>query len=373
MREPLKKFFLSLPGVRRVASQRDTLASECLRLEDQIATLQQAREVLRDERDKLQQRLDGLNDARSTAEQRRVESAEALEEASEQLEALRAEMRDLKRRQGFVPPGHFYSPIPDLDEISARQSDIFGKPPESLPGLELNADDQLKLLQRFAEFYGDLPFTPEPSDGLRYHYENPAYSYSDAIMLHCMIRYLKPRRIVEIGSGYSSCVMLDTSDRFFDGSIDTTFIEPYPELLQDLILPADLEQVRIIDRPVQEVALETFDALGENDILFVDSTHVSKVGSDVNRIFFDVLPRLRAGVHVHFHDIAYPFEYPKDWVFDGRAWNENYLLRTFLSFNRDFRVLLMNTYMHQLHPEFFERHMPLCLRNPGGSIWMRRE
>lgn len=373
MVQQLKKLFIQLPGVRRIARQRAALAAECDRLRGEIDTSRNAAKAIEVERDKLREHCRRLDDKCRQAERQRVKLANALEKPSKREKQLEAKLKRLKTRQGFVPPGHFYSPIPDLDEIAAREEEIFGAMPESITAVDLHGDEQLDLLKRLSAFYHELPFAPEPTEGLRYHYENPAYSYSDAIMLYSMLRHLQPRRIIEIGSGYSSCVMLDTNERFFDGSIDMTFIEPRPELLRGLMKSDDYERVRIIDSPVQAVAPETFDVLGENDILFVDSTHVSKVGSDVNQIFFEVLPRLNKGVHIHFHDIAYPFEYPKRWVFAGRAWNEVYLLRSFLSFNSDFRVLLMNTFLHQFHPDFFDRHMPLCTENPGGSIWMRKE
>jgi len=129
----------------------------------------------------------------------------------------------------------------------------------------------------------------------------------------------------------------------------------------------------VIPRRLQDVELREFGALGPNDILFVDSTHVGKIDSDVNRIFFEILPSLAAGVHVHFHDVFFPFEYPKEWVQQGRAWNEIYMLRAFLQYNSAFRVVLMNTFLEQFHEEFFRRRMPLCLRNRGGSIWIRKD
>jgi len=85
-----------------------------------------------------------------------------------------------------------------------------------------------------------------------------------------------------------------------------------------------------------------------------------------------VLPSLRLGVLVHVHDIFYPFEYPRAWIDEGRCWNEAYLLRAFLQFNQGFEVVLMNTFMQHFQRGWFEQHMPLCLRNPGGSIWLRR-
>jgi len=231
----------------------------------------------------------------------------------------------------------------------------------------------MALIEEWGTYYAELPFAAQRTDGLRYFFENPSYSYSDAIFLYCMIRHLRPRRIVEVGSGYSSCVILDTNDLFFNSSIQTTFVDPYPKLLLSLIKESDKQAVRLISRRLQDTDLTIFEELGSKDILFIDSTHVSKIDSDVNRIFFEILPRLAPGVHVHFHDIFYPFEYPKEWIYEGRAWTEAYLLRSFLEYNPCFKVVLMNTFLDHFHREWFEREMPLCLKNSGGSIWIRRE
>jgi predicted O-methyltransferase YrrM len=288
-------------------------------------------------------------------------------------EKLRSELSALKALNKFVPPGHFYSPIPSLDEIQRDESKIFGKPLPGKIGIELHEEEQLKLLGDFIAFYKEMPFQSEKHEGLRYYYENPAYSYSDAILLHCMIRFLKPKNIIEVGSGFSSCMMLDTNELFFDGSIATTFIEPYPKLLLSLIKDADKSKITTIQSRLQDVDLCEFETLQANDILFIDSTHVSKIYSDVNYIFFEILPKLSSGVYVHFHDIFYPFEYPKAWVYEGRAWNEAYLLRAFLQYNNAFRVVLMNTFMEHFHEAFFQNNMPLCMKNTGGSIWIRKE
>jgi hypothetical protein len=140
-----------------------------------------------------------------------------------------------------------------------------------------------------------MPFQAEKQQGLRYYYENPAYSYSDAILLHCMIRHLRPRRIIEVGSGFSSCMILDTNELLFDGSIETTFIDPCPELLLSLVKQEDKQRIKLIPSRLQDVDLGEFDALRANDILFIDSTHVSKTDSDVNRIMFHICPGLLPG------------------------------------------------------------------------------
>lgn len=272
----------------------------------------------------------------------------------------------------FAPPGHFNSPIPDIAQVRADAARIFKRPDRSIAGVDLREQAQLALLHSLQPFYDDMPFKAQAVPGLRYRLDNPAYAYADGIFLHAMIRHARPRRIVEVGSGWSSCMTLDTNEHFFGNAIETVFIEPYPRLLQSLLTEADRQRVRILPQRLQDVPLEEFAALQANDILFIDSTHVSKVFSDVNVLFFDVLPLLAPGVFVHLHDVFYPFEYPQDWILEGRAWNEAYLLRAFLQFNHAFRIVLMNTFLTQMHRAHFKQHMPLCLLNTGGSIWLQR-
>lgn len=284
-----------------------------------------------------------------------------------------SERDQLRSAFGYAPPGHFYSPIPSLEDIRRDESLIFGSVPRSIPGLELHEAEQFKLLETLVKYYEEMPFPPQKTNNkLRYYFENPAYGYLDGILLYCMIRHLKPKRIIEIGSGFSSCVTLDTNELFFDGSIANIFIDPYPDQLLSLIKEKDKNKIRIIPDRLQEVNLSEFEALEANDILFVDSTHVSKINSDVNRIFFDILPSLSSGVFIHFHDIFFPFEYPKEWIYEGRAWNEAYMLRAFLQYNSQFQVVLMSSFMHCYHGLFFQEHMPLGLKNPGGNIWLRK-
>jgi hypothetical protein len=279
----------------------------------------------------------------------------------------------LRRDSGFVPPGHFYSPIPSFDEVERESARLFGHVPRTIPGIDMREAEQLALLESFVPFYDDQPISATRKGEHRYYLEKNADSYSDAIFLYCMIRHLRPKRIIEIGSGYSSCVTLDTNELFFRNAIETTFIEPYPELLQSLITKDDRRRVLVLPHRLQDVDEREFASLGPNDILFVDSTHVAKIGSDVNRLFCDIFPALGSGVHIHIHDVFYPFEYPKQWLLDGRAWNEIYILRAFLEYNERFRIVLMNTFLEYFHEDFFREQMPLCLKNPGGSIWLRKD
>lgn len=280
---------------------------------------------------------------------------------------LRAEVAHWKT---WMSPGHFYSPIPSPDEVRRRESEIFADPPPTLPGIDMNAEAQFALVQELQAFYAEMPFPRVKSDGTRYWFDNWAFSYADAIFLYSMLRHLRPQRVIEIGSGFSSAAMLDTNERFLDRATALTFIDPDPSTVRALLKPDD--QAEIVASPLQDVPLERFDALEANDILFVDSTHVAKTGSDVNRILFDILPRLKPGVYVHFHDMFYPFEYPKEWVYEGRAWNEDYFVRAFLEFNHAFEIALFGTYLVRFHRDWFARWMPLVLENPGGALWLRR-
>ncbi len=269
------------------------------------------------------------------------------------------------------PPGHFYSPIPDWREIEARSRTIFERNTNECPGVDLNEKAQLDLLDSFSRYYGALPFSDTPSEDTRYYYRNGYFSYPDAIILYSVLRHYTPRRVVEIGSGFSSAVMLDVNDLFLQDGALFTFVEPYPERLLELLTQKDSKH-NILQRQAQDVPLETFRSLSENDILFVDSSHVVKAGSDVAHILFNILPELEPGVIVHFHDIFWRFEYPKEWLLAGRAWNEAYFLRSFLQFNKTFEIMYFNSFMEANHADMLRRKMPLCLMNPSGSIWLRK-
>ncbi len=186
------------------------------------------------------------------------------------------------------------------------------------------------------------------------------------------MRHLRPRRIIEVGSGYSSCVILDTNELYFEGKIECTFIDPYPRLLRSLLKRGDADRCPVIARNLQDVDLAAFAPLEAGDILFIDSSHVAKVNSDVNYVFAHILPSLARGVVVHFHDIFYPFEYPKVWVYRGIAWNEAYVLRAFLQYNSAFEILLFNSFLWQFHEHRVVWAMPLCANNPGASLWLRK-
>jgi hypothetical protein len=268
-------------------------------------------------------------------------------------------------------PGEFGSPIPDLHEVRAHDAAIFAVN-DDVPAVDLNVAGQLALVDRFAALYADQPFDRVRRPGLRYYPENDFFGAGAAFTLHCMLRLHRPKRLIEVGSGFSSAVILDTNDRFLDGELACTFIDPHPERLTSLLRPSDRDRTTVLAKPIQEVELALFDELADGDVLFVDSSHVAKVGSDVNRLVFEVFPRLRPGVLVHLHDIYYPFEYPRAWIYEGRAWNENYLLRAFLMYNPEFAIVLFNSYLERFHRPTIAATMPLWADNVGTSLWLRR-
>lgn len=272
------------------------------------------------------------------------------------------------RAEGAFPPGHFYSPIPDWDEVARDAGRVF-RATRALPGIDLRENEQVTLLRELSAHYPELPYGKLA--GLRYRFGNPNFGHGDAIVLYSMIRHLRPRRIVEVGSGYSSAVILDTNALFLQGAAACTFVDPAPQLLESLLQPDD--RARVLGVRVQDAPEEIFTSLEANDVFFVDSSHVLKTGSDVQHILFEILPRLRSGVYVHFHDVFYPFEYPRSWVCDlGFAWNEIYAVHAFLQYNTAFEIVFFNSFLAATHEELFRAAMPLFLANPGGSLWLRR-
>jgi hypothetical protein len=271
------------------------------------------------------------------------------------------------------PPGHFYSPIPNLRELEA-QADVLWpeKLPTELPGIDLRPEEQLQTFSHVAKLARALEIHEHKTDPWRYYSDNVAYAAGDGLTLHGMLRIIRPERLIEIGSGHSSAMTLDTVEHFLGGKTQLTFIEPYPELLESLMNRGDYERVTVIPTPLQQVPLDTFATLHSGDVLFIDSTHVLKTGSDVARLYGWILPSLAEGVHVHIHDMFYPFEYPREWVMEGRAWSEVYIVRALLALTSGFEITLFNDWLAQFHHEVIERELPRMLANTGGALWLRR-
>ncbi len=289
-------------------------------------------------------------------------------------EELRSQLAALTAACGSHLPGHFYSPVPSVADIAERSTAIGAHPVQRLlPGIDLAVDRQLKTLRAIGAAIEYAPPFPEVrSEAFRYYFENDQYSYTDAIILYGMLRTLQPKRLIEIGSGFSSALVLDTNERYLNGSLSCTFIEPYPERLELVLRGTDRERCRIFQQRVQDADLELFESLGAGDILFIDSSHVVKFGSDVEYIFREILPILASGVYIHFHDIFYPFEYLDEWIAEGRFWNECYILRAFLANNDAFRIELFTNYIFRFYQDELRAVSPLCLRRRGANLWLSK-
>jgi len=270
-------------------------------------------------------------------------------------------LRQQVMKEGMYPAGHFYSPIPTGDDV--RRALHHQK--RGFPDIALHADQQFRTLQAFEKFYPELPFK-------RFHFNQTAFCHADAIFLYCFLRHARPARIIEVGSGYSSAVMLDTVEKFFPVRPRMTFIEPYPKNLRRVLTAEDASQVTVIEKGVQDVPCDLFDQLESGDLLFIDSSHVVKCGSDVQYLMFEILPYLRPGVFVHFHDIFHSFEYPPEWLTNGWYWNEAYFLRAFLAYNSEWEIYFFNSYVGEAFKAFLAEHMALCVGSTGGSLYLRR-
>jgi 2-polyprenyl-3-methyl-5-hydroxy-6-metoxy-1,4-benzoquinol methylase len=271
----------------------------------------------------------------------------------------------------FAPPGHYYSPIVQpksvVDYVVARRK---SKPPT---GIEIDLNRHMIVWSELKPYFSDIHFGLSPTAEFRYGFENPHYSYGDGLMLQAMLRRFRPRRLIEVGSGHSSACALDTIEHFLDWGTQCTFVDPYPKLLKSLLKPDDENRIRIVAEQIQETSPEIITQLSEGDILFLDSTHVVKTGSDVCHELFEILPNLARGVIVHFHDIFYPFEYPDQWIFEeNRSWNELYAMRAFLMYNTEFEILFFTDFFAQQCRNVIKNDLPMMLRNTGASLWLRK-
>ena len=270
------------------------------------------------------------------------------------------------------PPQHFYSPLVSRSEARADRDRIFAR--KTPLGLDLRPEKQLEMFLKLLPFFQTLPFPETKAVGLRYFYDNPSYNFGDAMIYWAMLNHLRPRRIMEVGCGYSSALALDTIDLL---GLPTTccFIDPFPEVARETTAPLGHHEI-VVSR-VQDINPDDVRSLQRDDILFIDSSHVLKTGSDVHFELTELLPRLAPGVVIHFHDVFNGFEYPESWVLEhNHGWNEIYALRVFLMYNQAFEVEFFNHHFAKVYrgtinlaiPDMSERF----LLNPGGGLWLRR-
>jgi Methyltransferase domain len=273
------------------------------------------------------------------------------------------------------PPGHYYSPLVDTVELSLepRRSQIWPHEPRATPGVDWREAEQIALCRDVFAQQARLAFPEtEGDDPSEYFALNGQYPPLDAWALEAMLRWLRPTRMIEIGSGFSSLVTARVNREFLDGRLRFTCIEPYPRgfLVDGVAGLSDL-----IVAKVQDVPLAEFESLRDGDVLFVDTSHTVKTGGDTTWIFHEIIPRLARGVIVHVHDAFLPGDYPDEWVLDGWGWNEAYLLHSFLAFNSAFEILLGVRYMSQLRPDELTEAFPdwrTTAQQGGAAIWLRK-
>ncbi|MEM7708422.1 MAG: class I SAM-dependent methyltransferase [Pseudomonadota bacterium] len=313
----------------------------------------------------------------------RVDLAHENDELVAAQEALRVERDQLQARLENVersnevltahPNGHFYSPVVDPTEVSAEAERIWA-PRTKLPGLRFSEEKHLAVLnQLFPQFISgfDYPETlPENANPWSFYVQNSQFSWLDCRLLFVLLNAWRPAQYLEIGSGFSSLLAADVSRRMLDDAMQVTCVEPYPRPFLTQPVPGISE---VIVKRVQELPLETFDQLEAGDILFIDSSHVAKTGSDVNFLFFEVLPRLATGVRIHVHDVFFPLEYPKDWVLqENRSWNEQYVLQALLTDSTRYRIIFGSNYAATVYPKEVASALDREGRPPfgGGSLWL---
>lgn len=248
--------------------------------------------------------------------------------------------------------------------------------PRSLGGIQWNLEEQLQLLKQFR--YQDellaLPMTKKATAGLHFYYQNPSLCPADAEFLYNIIRHFKPRRVIEIGCGYSTLLSVEAERKNAAESSDRACkhicIEPYE---MPWLEKLDLQVIR---SKVEDLPLDTFRQLESGDILFIDSSHIIRPQGDVLFEFLEILPMLKPGVLVHVHDVFTPRDYLKDWVYNEHCqWNEQYLLEAFLSFNSQFRIIGAVNLLKKEHTRALEEKCPVTAQHPGdepGSFWMIR-
>lgn len=267
------------------------------------------------------------------------------------------------------PLGHFYSPIGDIDALAAERSRLWAHD-ACCAGIDFQAEAQTRLLREvFPPLLQAFDYPDYAVDAGSYHLQNPQFGHADARALFALLRHWRPRHMVEVGSGYSTILAADINRRFLDNSLQLTAIEPFPrDLLHDL---PGLHSLRI--ERVQDTPAHVFAALESGDVLFIDSSHVLKTGSDLVHLLTQVLPCLASGVHVHFHDLFLPDDYPPQWVIDeNRSWNEQYAVQAMLASNSRYRVVYGTQYAltrlpHVSHVAFGSLAGQAYA---GGSFWI---
>jgi predicted O-methyltransferase YrrM len=267
---------------------------------------------------------------------------------------------------------HFYQPIPNRQEIMT-----YAGKERPLSSIEWHLDKQTELVKYLLEKYALEFNNKEIFSAFGYSEDSSGLISGDAEVLYAMVREKKPSRIIEIGSGGSTKIIAAALKmNFIENSQKSQLIsiEPYPQdFLKDFAnVSKDFLEFSLLTQKVEAVDLSVFESLQTNDILFVDSSHVFKSGSDVEFEFLQVYPRLQTGVLVHIHDIFFPYDYPIEWnLKESRYWNEQYFLETFLQFNKKFEVLAsLSMVSYYKSSVFIDNINAYNEERLPGSFWM---
>jgi hypothetical protein len=271
-------------------------------------------------------------------------------------------------RKPSAPHGHVHSPVVNIEQVERDQERIWPEAPE-LPGIDFNRDGHQRFLAGpFARYIGEFEefiATSGDAEAPRFHEPNPTFTGLDARVLFVMLRALRPRKMIAIGSGHSTLLTAEVNRLYLESTLDLTFVEPSPP---PYLRSRHDGNTRVIAKRPQDLR-GLHREFQSGDILFLDTSHVTKTGSDVNHLYFEVIPRLAPGVIIHIHDIFLPLDYPKSWVFGGRSWNEQYLVQAMLTFTNAFKILFSSAYCHHAL-------RPTLARSLGGealdgqSLWL---
>lgn len=266
----------------------------------------------------------------------------------------------------FPITDHYYEPF--MGKMAYSQ-----KTKRNLPGIDFNIDKQLLFLKNF-NYQNELKeISMLPADQLNYSFSKGPFRSGDAEILYNIVRFLKPKKIIEIGCGHSSLLIQHAIGNTIKTDVNYLChhicIEPYEAGYLSKL------DVQFIKKPVEQIELNLFESLEENDILFIDSSHIIRPGGDVLFEYLEILPRLKKGVYIHIHDIFSPNNYLKEWVEDGvNFWNEQYLLEAFLSCNDHFKVICSVNFLKNNYYSNLQAVCPMLSeeREPG-SFWIQKK
>lgn len=257
---------------------------------------------------------------------------------------------------------HYYEP--QFDHRNPKQP--FSQD-RALPGIDWNISGQLAILAgfSFSQELADLP--KKKMSTLDFYLNNGAFESGDAEYWYQLIRSIKPRRIFEVGSGNSTLLAIKAIRR--NQEQDSAYkckhvcIEPFE-------MPwLERTGVSVLRKKIEDVEPGYFSELEENDILFIDSSHIIRPQGDVLFEYLELLPTLKKGVIVHAHDIFSPKNYPKEWL-EGEVkfWNEQYLLEALLSHSSSWKVIGALNFLHHSYFKELQSVAPFLTpdREPGS-------